>query len=194
MRDETARPRLFIDRLTRDDIARLLEIEQACYPDPWSQDLFLSEVSHRAYNCPMAGLPPNWDPAEPPHTGIGRRLDQLPPQRPIIGFVIAHLLSVESHILNIAVDPAHQGKGFGRVLLYAILNYAAERGGSRAVLEVRESNLRAQELYRSVGFEIVGHRKNYYERQREDALVMTLGPLFPIYPRPYRMAASLRCA
>jgi ribosomal-protein-alanine N-acetyltransferase len=40
-------------------------------------------------------------------------------------------------------------------------------------LEVRESNVAAQELYRSFGFDVAGRRERYYTDDHEDALVMT---------------------
>mgnify|MGYP002582415600 FL=1 len=40
-------------------------------------------------------------------------------------------------------------------------------------LEVRESNLAARRLYEKNGFEIVGKRKNYYEKPAEDAILMS---------------------
>jgi len=175
--------KLLIDRLTESDLDRLLEIERACYIDPWGVEMFESEVARRSYNCPMAGR-------IRPRKGAGRGADDEEPGIPsgrLAGFVIAHLLVAETHILNIAVDPAYQGKGYGRSLLGAVLNYAAERGEERAVLEVRESNLKAQCLYLSAGFRVIGRRKNYYDRQKEDALVMLLHPLRPVYPRTYRI-------
>lgn len=39
-------------------------------------------------------------------------------------------------------------------------------------LEVRRSNLPAQNLYHACGFLDVGYRKRYYEDNREDALIM----------------------
>jgi len=186
------RPLILIDRPTRADLGRLIEIEKACYPDPWSEALFLSEVSYRPYNCPLAARPLDAGSSPlPAEEGSLGGSGEGASERPLLGFVITHLLSTEAHILNIAVDPAYQRRGYGRALLYAILNHAAEREESRAVLEVRESNLRAQELYQSVGFQVVGRRKNYYERRREDALIMAVEPLMAIYPRPYRLAKSL---
>ncbi|HEY5267403.1 MAG TPA: hypothetical protein VIJ40_11380 [Acidimicrobiales bacterium] len=49
---------------------------------------------------------------------------------------------------------------------------AKERRIKRATLEVAVSNTRAQELYFRYGFSPVGIRKNYYERTKEDALIL----------------------
>jgi ribosomal-protein-alanine N-acetyltransferase len=193
MTETFEKPKIFVNRLVEADLRRLVEIERACYPDPWSEKLFVNELSNRPFNCPLAGRPLGDSADRPP---VGRRGSDaeraLGKPLPLVGFAIAHLLSTEAHILNIAVDPAHQGRGIGRALLYSLLNFAAEHGESRGMLEVRESNSRAQRLYLSAGFEIVGRRKNYYSRQREDALVMALEPLLPVYPRSYWLAEELR--
>ena len=49
---------------------------------------------------------------------------------------------------------------------------ASNLGASYATLEVRVSNLRAQNLYKSLGFVSVGKRKRYYEDNNEDAFLM----------------------
>ena len=42
------------------------------------------------------------------------------------------------------------------------------------ILEVRESNKAARQLYAEAGFRIVGVRSDYYVSPREDALVMRI--------------------
>ena len=49
---------------------------------------------------------------------------------------------------------------------------AIARGATAITLEVRMSNVGAQEMYRRFGFGPVGVRKNYYQEVNEDALVM----------------------
>ena len=41
-------------------------------------------------------------------------------------------------------------------------------------LEVRESNIIAQNLYKSLGFKSEGIRKNFYEDNKESAVIMWL--------------------
>jgi ribosomal-protein-alanine N-acetyltransferase len=177
-------PKLFIERLTSADLTGLVEIEQACYIDPWKPEMFEREVSARVYNCPLGG---RWI----PESASGELMEIPAPNAPLLGFVIAHLLSVETHILNLAVDPEYQGRGYGRALLYALLNYAAERRERRAILEVRESNKKAQALYLSAGFRVIGQRRNYYEKEKENALVMLLDPMRPVFPRCYVLDRDL---
>ena len=91
----------------------------------------------------------------------------------LVGFSIVMQVIDEAHLLNIAVSPNHQGRGFGARLLRRLMANAVERGATALFLEVRPSNARAVELYRHFGFRQIGVRKNYYPAQdgREDALI-----------------------
>jgi len=79
----------------------------------------------------------------------------------------------EGYIGNIAVAPEMRRRGIGAALLDELLRQGREKELSFLTLEVRQSNKAAQELYLSRGFDIVGERKNVYERPRENALLMT---------------------
>lgn len=79
----------------------------------------------------------------------------------------------EGYVGDLAVAEAHRRRGLGEALLTALLDRARELDLAFLTLEVRESNLPARRLYEKTGFTEVGHRKNYYERPREDAVLMT---------------------
>ncbi len=87
---------------------------------------------------------------------------------------VMHVLD-ESELLEIAVQPTMQGRGYGKALLAQAIALARRNGAVRMFLEVRESNARARKMYTSFGFEETGRRKNYYptENGREDAILMT---------------------
>ncbi len=87
---------------------------------------------------------------------------------------VMHVLD-DSELLEIAVQPAMQGRGYGKALLAQAIALARRNGAVRMFLEVRESNARARKIYTSFGFEETGRRKNYYptENGREDAILMT---------------------
>ena len=65
-------------------------------------------------------------------------------------------------IYSLAVDPAHGGRGIGRVIARQLLDELATRGIVRVYLEVRHDNESAQRLYRSLGFEPVEELAEYY--------------------------------
>jgi ribosomal-protein-alanine N-acetyltransferase len=50
-------------------------------------------------------------------------------------------------------------------------------GAKAGYLEVRASNEAANALYQRYGFRQIGRRRNYYERPREDAILMGKEPL-----------------
>jgi ribosomal-protein-alanine N-acetyltransferase len=75
----------------------------------------------------------------------------------------------QREILNVAVAPAFRRQGIATALILH-----AFRGSGEVFLEVRESNLAAQELYRKLGFLEVGRRYDYYQSPAETAIVMNM--------------------
>ncbi|MGA3016226.1 MAG: ribosomal protein S18-alanine N-acetyltransferase [Bryobacteraceae bacterium] len=87
----------------------------------------------------------------------------------IAGFLVARrVASDESELLNLVVAPEFRRKGLARALLRELLTAPA---GS-LYLEVRESNLAARNLYKSMGFQEVNIRAEYYQAPPEAAIVM----------------------
>lgn len=82
----------------------------------------------------------------------------------------------EAHLLNVCVRRDEQGRGYGRALVRHMLERAQARSAEMVFLEVRPSNRVAVGLYRSLGFNEIGLRRNYYPAQlgHEDAQVMAL--------------------
>ena len=97
----------------------------------------------------------------------------------LVAFGVLSTGAAEAHILNLGVAPALRRRGFGRRMLQHLLGRAGQLGAQRAFLEVRVSNIGAQDLYRSQGFHEIGVRLNYYcnAEGREDALVLSLSLL-----------------
>lgn len=93
----------------------------------------------------------------------------------ICGFSVYQRVLDECSLLNIVVHPNQQTRGSGRFLLEYGLSELGKAGVKMCFLEVRVSNVRAQNLYLSSGFQQIGRRKNYYPGidEREDALVMS---------------------
>ena len=90
----------------------------------------------------------------------------------VLGYIGGQLIVDELEIFNVAVDSAYRGRHIGERLVEKLCAEAAERGAERVCLEVRASNAPAIGLYLKQGFEEVGRRKNYYQKPREDAILM----------------------
>lgn len=86
----------------------------------------------------------------------------------ILGFISIDPVLDELHILHMAVHPNYRRKGIGKKMMEKALSFP----GKKFFLEVRESNLCAQALYKSFGFKTISIRKNYYQDNSENALVM----------------------
>ena len=100
-----------------------------------------------------------------------------PEDAEISGYVGIWFQGNEAHITEIAVREKLRGKGIGELLLIGSV-YAAQNNGSIVLtLEARVSNFIAQRLYEKYGFKQVGTRKGYYSDNREDAVIMTTGPI-----------------
>lgn len=89
----------------------------------------------------------------------------------VSGFVIAREVAAEWELENIAVAPDLQGEGVGAGLLKASMEEIRGAGGTKLMLEVRESNLAARRLYERAELEVCGRRKQYYQQPPEDALL-----------------------
>ncbi len=80
------------------------------------------------------------------------------------GFAIGQRLDAkQAELLNLAVVPKQQGKGFGRKLLTDFIAEVKKNGGQSIFLEVAENNTPALHLYEKAGFKKVGLRPRYYQ-------------------------------
>ena len=78
----------------------------------------------------------------------------------------------EADVVTLAVDRSLLGPGIGTALLSALVAEAARRGCTEVLLEVREDNPRARQLYLRHGFAEIGIRRGYYQPSGVDAVVM----------------------
>lgn len=142
-----------ITPVLENDFDRLFEIEQQAHLVPWAKGTLLNSQGERYLNL------------------------KLSVENHIVAFAICQFVLDEATLFNIAVDPAYQGKGFGKQLLQALIAELQQKQITTLWLEVRASNTTAQKLYYSLGFNEVTVRKNYYPTQdgrRENAVVMAL--------------------
>jgi len=90
-------------------------------------------------------------------------------EKQVVGFLVSRAPDgSECEILNLAVSPQFRRAGIGRLLVESLLASFA----GPVFLEVRTSNRAAADLYKSLGFEEVNRRPNYYDSPLEAAIVM----------------------
>lgn len=139
--------------MTEARLEAVLAIERQAYEHPWTLGNFMDSLR------------------------AGYQAQLLAAGGTVIGYFVAMRGVDEVHLLNLTVEPALQGQGWGRVMLEALALWARGQGAQWLWLEVRTSNRRAQHLYERQGFRRVGERKGYYPAgagRREDAIVMSL--------------------
>ena len=147
---ERLSPPVHLVAMRRRHLRSVLRIESQVYPRPWSLSLFLGELGLRSSR----------------HYVVAR-VDGM-----VVGYAGLMFSLDEAHVTTIAVDPAWQRHGIGSRLLLNLTRAARERGVRHMTLEVRVSNVPAQQMYQRFGFETEGVRKNYYAESKEDALIM----------------------
>jgi ribosomal-protein-alanine N-acetyltransferase len=94
----------------------------------------------------------------------------------ILGFIVFWLIIDEAHLANFAVRAEVRCCGVGRALLNHGLRICYESGARVSFLEVRAGNEPAIHLYESSGYHTESVRKQYYQDNHEDALLMNLDP------------------
>ena len=78
----------------------------------------------------------------------------------------------EAEITNVAVKQEFRGRGIAKALLQELFRVGEARGAWVFLLEVRAGNQAAIRLYEGQGFQNMGLRRNFYEKPREDAVIM----------------------
>ncbi len=142
-----------IVRLMREeDLDQVVAIEQKIFSQPWSKQGFLDAL--RNENTLYLTAEENND---------------------ILGYLGLWQSLEEADITNIAVKENARRQGVAGQLLKEVRKLAAERGISALTLEVRVSNEAAIRLYEKHGFQSAGIRPGFYDKPREDALIMWTG-------------------
>ncbi|MDE7330834.1 MAG: ribosomal protein S18-alanine N-acetyltransferase [Lachnospiraceae bacterium] len=90
----------------------------------------------------------------------------------VVGCCGIRNMAGDGEITNVVVAADYRKKGIGRKIMEYMLERAKENGMGDCTLEVRVSNQPAIRLYESLGFKGEGVRPGFYDRPKEDALIM----------------------
>ncbi len=131
------------------DLDAVMQVEHASFQSPWKKENFIFDLTENFYSYYLVAVKAG----------------------EIIGYCGIWIVYDAAQITNIAVHPEERGNHYGDRLFEAALALVKLKEAETLTLEVRESNIVAQELYKKFGLEVVGKRERYYQ-DFEDALVM----------------------
>ncbi len=140
---------LIIEEMKENDIDGVFEVEKNCFEDYWSKDSFKKELSNNLAKYLVAKL-----------------------DNKVVGYVGIWFVVDEGHITNVAVHEDYRGQKIGDQLIKELVQVCKNNKVISMTLEVRASNVVAQNLYRKYGFKMAGIRKEYYSNNKEDAIIM----------------------
>jgi len=144
---------LIIRYANKNDVKGMTYIDEVCFSVPWSEKSFFEEINkNKLARYLIAEI-------------AGR----------IAGYAGIWIILDEGHITNVAVHPDFRRRKIAKTLISGLLDRAQAEGAKSYTLEVRASNKSAISLYKSLDFKISGIRKEYYEDDNEDAIIMWKG-------------------
>lgn len=143
-----------IEKMKKEYVDDVFEIDKQSVPIPWSKNSIEEEMNN-----------------------ILAKFIVAKDDDKVIGFAMCWFIMDECHIGNIAVLPDYRNQGIATMLLEDLLkDCKKDHGTCNLLLEVRESNIPAQNLYKKLGFIELIVRKHYYKNpdgSYEDAIIMT---------------------
>lgn len=131
-------------------VAEIAALEAAAFSAPWDAASIRAELEN-----PLA----LWLVAEGPNGTV-------------LGYVGTQSCFEDADILNVCTAPAARRQGIAEALMRELEVRLPTKGVEKITLEVRASNLPAIRLYETLDYAQVGIRKGYYEKPREDALIL----------------------
>ena len=140
---------ILIREMSYKDIDKVSLIEEECFSMPWKPDDFRQMIENDNMTYVVATL-----------------------DGEIIGGAGLRCILTDGEITNVAITKEHRGKGYSKPMLDNLMELGRKLGCEAFTLEVRVSNESAIRLYKSLGFKEAGIRPNFYDKPKEDALIM----------------------
>ena len=137
-----------VERLFEKDVDQIVLLFSTDFPDGWNKNMLLSAFNGGRFYA----------------LGVfdGDKL---------VGVITFSKGYDDADIEGVVVKSSHRGKGIAKKLIEKAEQILASQSNTKILLEVRESNLPARSLYKSVGFNDIAVRKNYYS-DGENAVIM----------------------
>lgn len=135
--------------MIRSDMSQVLQIESDSFDFAWSEQVFISYLRQR--NC----------------IGMVNEIDNC-----VAGFMVYELYENRMHLVNFCVKAEFRRTGVGTEMMKKLVSKLSEQRRNRIMLEVRETNLIAQQFFKSMGFRAISVLRGFYEETDEDAYLM----------------------
>lgn len=132
---------------TTENVADILKIEQVCFSTPWTEQGIAESIENENTYLYIAIVDDK-----------------------VAGYMGVQIFSGEGYVTNVATLPEFRRRGVAKALINEVLKHEMEF----LTLEVRESNIPAINLYKSLDFVEVGKRPRFYREPTEDAVLMTI--------------------
>lgn len=173
-----------LDYMQLKDIGDVIQIENTSFSMTWPANSYRRELQE---NRMARYLVVRYEPGpgeEPPQIEAPRRpfpfllwprssrRSEQAARSAVVGYAGMWLMVDEAHITSIAVRPPYRRRGLAELMMLGVVDVARRMNARFFTLEVRVSNLAAQQLYEKFGFYRTGRRVRYYSDNHEDALVM----------------------
>ena len=138
-----------IETMNMTHVGQIAALEKICFSDPWRQNSVTSEL-HNPLSCWLVAVEDGQ----------------------VAGYIGSQTVKGETDMMNVAVHPDFRRQGIGEKLVNDLVAALKCRQSHCLTLEVRASNAPAIALYEKLGFAEIGRRKNYYRKNKEDALIL----------------------
>ena len=163
-----------LETMSLGDIPTVVLLEKQIFPTPWSAEAFRQELTYHPSATYLVLR----------YTDQAALLERFPrrpwsgPEDPgLLGYGGLWQVVEQSHISTLAVRRSWRGRGLGELIFASLIEHAIAAQSMELTLEVRVSNLTAQNLYTKYGLQVAGRRRRYYPDNHEDAWIMCSPPL-----------------
>ena len=138
-----------IIKMNESHVSQIAELEKLCFSDAWSENSIRSELSNKL-SLWLVAVDGDC----------------------VAGYIGSQTVLGWADMMNLCVNPDFRRQGIGEKLTLELERQLREEKVECLTLEVRVSNAPAITLYEKLGFKQVGKRPRYYEKPREDALIL----------------------
>ena len=139
---------MILQWLTTQDVENIVELYGQDFDDGWSKNMLLDAFMTNRF------------------LALGAKEKEN-----LVGVITCSTTIFDADIESVFVKKEFRKQGFANLLLTELENHLLKEEIEKIFLEVRKSNLPAQNLYIKHGFEKISQRKEYYS-DGEDAVVM----------------------